>query len=191
MLLELIAMGAAAISAGAAVLAWRAAAREHRRAERQWNFETYFNAQRDLGNPAYLRINGITPEELAAHETTPAEFTEYMVATNIIWSYRLTSDRWRSLEKKNFASYDEGLEYVVRKKLTLPSGTSSHRLVRSQGYERAWNLVKRFWSRTPSAYTAMVIEASMSACAPCLVRREWRPMVFIRVRWGMLIGATE
>ena len=165
---EFMTISLAAFSLGISVfalfLAYKAstlAKRQHDWQAAQSSFRAYFETEQHSNEPSFLKIHGITDQELSEHDLTADEFRQYMMVVNKIWHIRLTARRYARLRNKVFESYEDGVSDIIRKCLWLSPGTQSHRVVCSEQFQQSWNLVRRFWTHDTEFNTPMLVDATI------------------------------
>lgn len=148
------------LAVGIAYAAFRSSQRALEFESRQRQFETYFEAESSVDPAGFLKVHEIDPQELTDLGLTPESFLAYLRATNLMWRTRMFSDSVKVIEKQRFASFEEGLRFAIENRVVFPETTQSHRVVRSEGFSKAWPLISLFWSRTSASHTTMIIEAT-------------------------------
>ncbi len=139
------------------IRAWSTSKQQQQDAIWSTRYQAFRSLEVDGDIDAYLCIHEITPETLTQHALTKGTFQAYLKFSYALWSSAMLMKYKNNIAKAK--GWNKKVE--IARKYTWNTGSVSGRILRSEGFSKAWPLIKRFWDSGDDCVTAPLIEAAV------------------------------
>lgn len=122
-------------------------------------FRTLKSFEVDSDIDSYLQIHNITDNDLERYGVTKLTLKAYFNFMYSIWITIFETKGYKDIIK--IRNFEEKVRVARQKGYIFDSNTMRGKLIRSEGFIKAWDLIRSFWDLGPTSVTVPLIEATI------------------------------
>lgn len=138
--------------------------------DQRWaaRYDTFKELEFNAGSRASLDAHGITGKDLDNHGLNDELLSYYCTLLNSLWAGHYMTRRSMTIRARwkwnRCKTYQDKVDLCVRENVILPVHSNTGRIIRTRQFREAWPLIQHnFWSMTPDAEVAPIVDATLHA----------------------------